>query len=310
MTKLRASILAIGMAGVAMALAPATAHADIITFTVDEGAVPGAQDINRTVNGITGKYEEAVTLTGAGCTPLTIGCSSGAFSANLVVRFSDYTLNGPTVTSQVAPRDPAAEAINDDNYQLYALVTVSGNFFAVPFPGDPNSALFVFDPNLSTANVWTDPGRDTTLNFLTATATVGTPDQHILTANTLDNSGTVSNGQVRVCINPAGCGGGSTFGSVLSGSYALTYLDPSLVAPDGPLYWLGLASLTFTATASGDVDPFNETPPGGFAFPGHVQGDTSIALNTTAVPEPASLTLFGLGLAAARFARRRKNNAA
>jgi len=265
------------MAMAAATLAPASAHAAAITYSVNEAVVPGALPVVvPAVNDITSKYRESLTL-GPG----------NSFTSTLVVNFTSYELNGSAVATQLSGVNPG-ESTNPNFYAMYALVTVSGTFVDNALSGGFD--LLQFFPSNSTANIYLDPLRDTVKDYTTATRTSNFADDlQILTASAINT--TTSTGSV-LRLN----------GNVLSGSFALNYTNPALVGV-GPLYWPNLPTLGLTASASGDVDPPNE----GTVFPTDIRGDANITFDTNAVPEPTSMVLLGTGLLAARFGARRRN---
>lgn len=255
-------------ASLGIALTAVSANAAPIVFTVDEGAVLGAINNEFDADKIASTYVESVTFSG------------NTFTADLVVTFNGYTLNGnPVAFHQVGTGEPLNEVFNPEEYGLYALVTVTGEFESAPDPNDPQ-ILFDFDPLTASANVYLDPDQDGT--------ETGAPDELIMTATLID----VPNSDGTVTTDLAG--------NVLVGEFTLAFTNATTQGT-GDFYWPDFAGLVLRATATGDIDDTSTLVAG---QGGEITGEASI--NFEVAPEPASMTLFGLALFGAGLAARRR----
>jgi hypothetical protein len=274
------TLMTLAIAGLGLAL-PATASADFLDFTVNEGAV-GAPTIPRTFTAdiLNGGYEEVLVF-GDG----------GSFTATAVADFTAFRANegALNVFSQVgdANCDPTEfPCVLSGEYAIYAVFTSTG--FAVP--SGPGTTDFI--GTSANVSLYLDRNQDTTKSP-TAGATGNTGDDSlILSSNTLLEGG----GRL---VPP-----GSTGFPEGGGTFSLVFGD-LLLSPFGQLYFPSMANLSLSAISSGDFNFF--TPTGTQT----VTGDLSVGFQGAAVPEPLTLSLFGMTLLGTGIvARRRRNNAA
>jgi hypothetical protein len=263
------SIFAIAVAAMGVALVPATTYAAPIVFTVNESPViiPGVTPNIVTADKITSSYIENITFSG------------NQFTANLLVTFNGYDLNGVPQFNQIGTNTPAGEIGDPGDYGLYAIVTVQGTFTSAPDPSDANQTVFDFDPLTATANVFLNPDQ-----------VIG-GDSLILTATTI-NTGPPTDGSVTTV---------TSTGQVVGGTFTLQFTNGQTQGA-GLIYFPSFTGLTLVATATGDVDETSNLGATG----GRVTGEASINFEGVAAPEPATLALFGMALFGSGIAARRR----
>jgi hypothetical protein len=274
---LQRGMVLMALAGIGLVATPGTARADFITFTVNEGAVGAptpdipAGPAGFQANKLNGGYTATLSLVAGGaCQPGAISC--GNWTETAVSTFSAYYL-----TPNLAPIDGY---IGDSEtlpgclgcgYLIVGNLT-SGGTYQQFLIGGVVVDFFTFTSQSGTLSL----DRDSN----------GVGETVLLTASGV---GTGSSGTITFS-------GGITGGT---GAFNSNFTS-SVLSATGQAYWPTLSLLQFTTTINGELDDLNPFPV--------VTGDVSVQFTEIPqVPEPATLSLLSLGLAAgARHIRRRR----
>lgn len=247
---------------------------------------------------MTGNYNEVFTTTAA---PTPVGSFStvaywdlGQFVANdgataLLTPFLNNGLNGP------APLVP-------DGYRIYGLFSANGTFVA------NGSGGFDFTGVTGQIDVYVDLAQDGSPKVLPTSApgavTVpGTADALLASATLVNSTG--------LC--PTGPSCGLITGGSASGDFNLTF-NPFNLTALGSSYFVQPVPFYMTVVLKGQFNSFAPVPAN--CIPGVTPAACSQQINgsadaffvaaPSAIPEPATLTLVGLGLLGAARRRFRK----
>lgn len=249
-----------------------------IDTSVDSDIVPGASG-NFTIDTAGATYIEDVTFTNA-----------FTFDANILVNLTSFTLGGSAVNGTGLNNEFA------NGFGLYALIDVTGNFSG-------SGATLVLNGFAGALSLFIDPLFNTEYTSL---AQVNSGTQAGTTGGTADDT----------LLGTSTSIGGSGIGDSSAGGFTLTFdefeLTTATAGIDGdefftapsPFYTLGVSTGDLGNQLANllDVNLLAFLLSGDDTLRVSAVGDTSVEF----VPEPAIVSLLGLGILGLAFGARRK----
>jgi hypothetical protein len=219
---------------------------------------------------ITGNYNEVLTITSG-------GAGGGTFSTLAYWDAGQFVYNdgqNPYTAGQTGLGQGTG-------YNIYAVFESSGTF-------TPSNGGFSFNGTSGSINLYADLNEDSNPKVLPATGTGG------LGSITVPNTG--DDGLLATATLAAGAGKGG--GTLASGDFGLLFNPFSLTAL-GSTFFTQPVPFYMEAVLKGQFNTFNPN-----AANQTINGSADAFF--AAVPEPASMTLFGLGLLGSVLRARRK----
>jgi hypothetical protein len=225
---------------------------------------------------ITGNYNEVLTITSG-------GPGGGTFSTLAYWDAGQFVANDGTQPYTAGDTGlGVGNATNGDGYLVYGLFKSDGTF------APDGSGGFTFNGTTGSIELWADLDNNSKPKSLPATGAGG------LNTITVPNMGD----DVLLATATLADGAGNTGGTLASGDFGLLF-NPFVLTATGSSFFTQPVPFYMEAVLKGQFNTFDPT-----VANQTINGSADAFF--ASVPEPASMTLFGLGLLGSALRARRK----